>query len=98
MRTIILLVVCASLMGCSQAAKIPEEFDSVPPSRLYGFTKKSDAQLVVLHDSTGVNCTIRFFIDGKHAADFESGEKAHFGMTIGTHRIAALTLDGCVNS
>ena len=97
MKSIIFLAVCASLMGCSQAAKTPEEFDSAPPSRVYGFTKKSDAQLIVIHNSTEVNCAIRLSIDGKHAADLEAGEKAHFGVTIGTHKIAALPLNGCVN-
>ncbi|WP_159812296.1 hypothetical protein [Pseudomonas sp. 18058] len=40
-------------------------------------------------------CTIHFSIDGRPAADFEAGEVANFGLTMGVHRLSALPAQGC---
>jgi hypothetical protein len=98
MKHFIFLVAFALLAGCTTSAlHSPEEADTVPTSRLYGFTKKSDAHLVVVRDSSlsDESCTIRLLIDGESAADLNRGEVAHFGVTIGTHRLLTLPLEGC---
>lgn len=97
MRFFIFLAAVAVTVGCVQVRQhSPEQAELVPTSRLYGFTKRSDAHLVVmLAESDDGRCTIRFSIDGSPAADFHSGEIAHFGLTMGVHRLSAFPDQGC---
>ncbi|XVJ50110.1 hypothetical protein ACDZ94_26880 (plasmid) [Pseudomonas sp. UBT] len=98
MKLFIFLVAFVMLVGCaSSPIDRIEAADTVPSARLYGFAKKSDAHLIILHDSSiaGVSCPIRVLIDGKPAADINVGEVAHFGITIGSHSLTALPLEGC---
>jgi hypothetical protein len=99
MKKFIFLMVIASLSACTSTPKLTENGDPVPPSRLYGYSKKSDAQLVVIHDSVlEGGCMIRLSIDGKPAADFFNGEIAYFGLTMGTHKLVARPLTKCKKS
>lgn len=97
MKSIIFLAAVAAISGCVQLSHYsPDQADLVPTSRLYGFTNRSDAHLVVVRDeSDDGQCTIHFFIDGTPAADFEAGEVANFGLTMGWHRLSALPAQGC---
>lgn len=58
---------------------------------------KSDALLAVLYDANYLTFTMSISIDGKHAADLRPGEDVHFGLTIGTHGLAATPMDGCMD-
>lgn len=99
MKKFIFLLLLASLSGCASMQRSSEDADPVPASRLYGYSKKSDAQLFVILDSEFKRgCMIRLFIDGKPAADFSRGEMTYFGITIGTHKLLALPLAECANS
>ena len=97
MKSFIFLVAVAAIAGCVKLPQYsPDQADLVPTPRLYGFTKRSDAHLVVVRDeSDDGRCTIRLSIDGRPAADFESGEVAHFGLTMGVHWLSALPAQGC---
>lgn len=98
MKTFVLLMILIELLGCARVQQFPTDSGNVASaSRMYGFTKRSDAQLVVMYESIDVACMLRISIDGKPAADMEVGESAQFGMTIGAHRLVALPLDGCAN-
>lgn len=95
MRFVTFLLVLALVASCKSAAT-PEETTTVEPSRLYRFTEKSDAHLVILATpSLGNGCAIRLSIDGKPAAEFLSAEVAHFGLTIGAHRLSAQSAGTC---
>jgi hypothetical protein len=100
MKNFIFLAAFISLAGCaSSAAEYNEGAGRVPSSRLYGFTDKSDAQLVVVHGAAVRDiCTIRFFIDGKPGADLTAGEVAYLSVTVGSHRLSMRPLEGCANS
>jgi hypothetical protein len=96
-RFFIFLAAVVAMAGCVQVRQYsPDQAGLVPTLRLYGFTKRSDAHLVVVRDeSADGRCTIRFSIDGRAAADFQSGELAHFGLTMGVHWLSALPDQGC---
>lgn len=81
---------CTTLPNPGNAAYAPTE-------RTYGFTRKSDAHLVVLRTSLDNACAVRFSIDGTPAADLFAGEIAHFGVTIGVHSLSARPAEGCAN-
>lgn len=86
MKKLISLVVLALLTGCTSRLGAPEDINRVPESRLYDYSKRSDALLVVMLESRlETGCRIRLIIDGKPAADFFGGEIAYFGVTIGAH-------------
>ncbi|VVP56189.1 hypothetical protein [Pseudomonas silesiensis] len=51
MEKFIFLMVLASLSACASTPKLAEDGDPVPASRLYGYSKKSDVQLIVIYDS-----------------------------------------------
>lgn len=97
MKSFIFLAAVAAISGCVQLPHFsPNQADLVPASRLYGFTKRSDAHVVVVRDeSDDGRCTVHFSIDGRPAADFEAGEVADFGLTMGVHRLSALPAQGC---
>ncbi|WP_443699440.1 hypothetical protein [Pseudomonas sp.] len=94
MKYVTFLVTLALMAGCKGSA-VPDESTPVPPARLFGYTERSDALLVVGATSLGNDCTIRLSIDGKPAADFFATEMAHFGLTIGSHSLSAHTSAGC---
>lgn len=99
MKKIIFLMVLSSFTACTLVPKSAEDADLVPASRMYGYSKKSDAQLVVMLDyARDGGCIIRLSIDGKPAADFSNGEIAYFGVTIGTHKLVAQPLAKCSKS
>lgn len=88
MKKFIFLVALASLFGCTPIQTSDEGADPVPASRIYNYSKKSDAQLVVLLKSKlNAVCKVSFLIDGNPAADFQAGEIASFGVTFGTHSL-----------
>lgn len=90
MKKLIFLVLPAVLTGCTSMLSAPEDANRVPASRLYDYSKKSDALLVVMLESKfETGCRIRLVIDGKPAADFFGGEIAYFGVTIGAHVLEA---------
>jgi hypothetical protein len=95
MKYVTFLLTLSLIAGC-KAPAVPDETTTVPPARLWGFTKKSDANLVVLGASSLRNgCTIHISIDEKPAAIFFAAEVAHFGLTIGSHTLTARTSEGC---
>lgn len=95
MKYVIFLLAFAFIAGC-KSAPVPEGATTVPQHRLWGFTKKSDAHLVVLGtNSLGSDCNIRISIDKKPAADVLAAEVAHFGLTIGSHTLSASTSGRC---
>ncbi len=98
MKKFIFLVVLASLIGCTSMQTSHEDADPLPASRLYNYSKRSDAQLVIMLESRlEAVCRVRFLIDGKPAADFYAGEIAYFGVTVGAHFLEAEPSAGCTN-
>jgi outer membrane biogenesis lipoprotein LolB len=98
MKYFIFLVAFALIAACSVSSKSsPDTLNRVPRERLYAFTKKSDAHLVVINNFQPLEkCTIRLWIDGRPAADFAQKEAADFGLTFGAHKILTLPLEGCI--
>ncbi|MDR0191939.1 hypothetical protein RCO22_23620 [Pseudomonas yamanorum] len=96
MRYVIFLAALTLMAGCKTPPN-PGDITNAPPERVYGFTRKSDAQLVVLRTSLDNGCAIRLSIDGTPAADIIAGEIAHFGVTIGAHSLSARSTEGCAN-
>ncbi|MBX7274962.1 hypothetical protein K2E96_29865 [Pseudomonas sp. ERGC3:05] len=95
MKYVAFLLTLALMVGCKMPPA-PGDTTSVPLVRIYGFSKKSDAQLVIVSNpALGNSCAIRISIDGKPAADFFPAELAHFGVTIGAHRLSARSSAGC---
>lgn len=95
MKYVIFLLTVALMTSC-RTAPVPEENTTVPPEWLLGFTKASDAHLIILATtSLGNDCAIRISIDEKPAADFFRAEVAHFGLTFGSHTLSARTSEGC---
>lgn len=98
MKKFIFLVALTSLFGCTSMQTSHEGANRVPASRIYNFTKKSDAQLVVMLESRlEAACSVRFLSDGKPAADLHAGEIAYLGMTFGAHFLEAQPGAGCTN-
>ncbi|NWB24099.1 hypothetical protein HX824_26075 [Pseudomonas sp. D4002] len=90
MKKFIFLVAVVSLCGCTSMKISHESADRVPASRIYNYSKKSDAQLAVMLGSRlEAGCGVRFLLDGKPAADFYPGEIAYFGLTLGAHFLEA---------
>jgi hypothetical protein len=103
MRYLILAASAAltvAVTGCAPTPISADQADPVPSSRLYAFGAKSESQIVVTRDSgfVGSGCKIRFYIDGKSAADFYSGEVARFGVSAGKHLLAAEPIEICGGS
>ena len=101
MRILIAAVALAMLAGCFSTSPISaDNADPLPANRIYAFTKKSDAALVVTRDSGmyQVGLKVKFYIDGTLAADFASGEVGRFGLTAGTHIIAISDGGGLMES
>ncbi len=75
------------LAGCSTSPISVDKADPVPQSRIYAFSNKTDAQIVVTRDSGlyGAGCNYRLYIDGTLSAEFASGEVAKFGVKPGKH-------------
>lgn len=94
MRGIILLTSMMLVAGCKAQPDLSDK-TTVPPERFYGFNQKSDAQIFVLHSTLADGCTIHLSIDGKPGAEIISGEKANFGVTIGSHDLLADYAEGC---
>lgn len=95
MKYVTFLLILALMVGC-KTAPTPEETTTVPQERMFGFTKTSDAHLVILVATALENdCAIRISIDEKPAADFFGAEVAHFGLTFGSHTLLARTSEGC---
>lgn len=99
-KAILSLTVLAALSGCAPMPISSEEADPIPPSRLYSYGAKPEAFLVVTRDSgfVGAGCTIRLYIDGKQAADFNSGETSRFSVGAGKHVLAAKPVGMCGGS
>lgn len=98
MKLFIFLMACALLAGCTKSSTDSlKQANTAPASLMYGFAKKSDAHLVVQHDSSfaGDKCRIRVAIDKEPAADIDAGGVAQFGITIGSHSLEAIPLEGC---
>ncbi|MFC6299563.1 hypothetical protein GNF76_22840 [Pseudomonas sp. CCM 7893] len=87
MRVLIGALLLGVIGGCSTSPISAENADPVPAPRLYAFTEKSAAQLVVTRDSGIYGSEVRFIlhIDGKPAAEFHPGEVARFGLAPGKH-------------
>ncbi|PYD06805.1 hypothetical protein DND90_21720 [Pseudomonas syringae pv. maculicola] len=87
MRILAMLLTASVMAGCSTSPVSVDKADPIPQSRLHGFSKPAESQLVVTRDSglygSGVNYSL--YIDGKLAADFASGEVAKFGISPGRH-------------
>lgn len=96
-RVLMLGLIGGLLSGCSTSPISASDADPVPSSRLYAFTSKGESQLVVTRDSGmfGAGCNHRFYIDGKLAGEFASGEVARFGVTAGKHVIGAKPSASC---
>ncbi|MBS6084543.1 MAG: hypothetical protein KIC49_25350 [Pseudomonas fluorescens] len=87
MRGLIGALLLAALGGCSTSPISADIADPVPSTRMYAFTEKNAAQLVVTRDSGIYGAEVRFIlhIDGKPAAEFHPGEVARFGLASGKH-------------
>lgn len=98
MKKFIFLVAPTSLFGCTSIQKSHEGTNRAPASRIYNYTKKSDAQFVVMLESRlEAVCSVGFLVDGKPAADLHVGEIAYLGMTFGAHSLEAQPGAGCTN-
>ena len=97
MRHLIFLFIAALVGGCANSTDHhANDADWVPSSRIFGFTERSDAHLVVVFDDVGdVECRIRLSIDGKPAAEMGYGEAARFEVTMGVHRLLARPSESC---
>ena len=97
MRFFVGAFVLLAVAGCSSSPISAEKADPVPGSRLYAFTAKSEAQLIVTRDSGmfGAGCNYRFYINGELAAEFSSGEVARFGVKPGRLVLGAKPSDAC---
>ncbi|WP_148050993.1 hypothetical protein [Pseudomonas fluorescens] len=97
MKPFICLIFAVSFAGCTSSETTHiEQSDRIPISRLYSYDKPSDAHLVVAVDeSYGYRCKVAFLIDGKPAADIRPGERAHFGLTFGTHTLSTRPSEEC---
>lgn len=87
MRRVIGALLLVAMSGCSTSPITAENADPVPSTRLYAFTEKNAAQLVVTRDSGIYGAEVRFIlhIDGKPSAEFHPGEVARFGLAPGKH-------------
>lgn len=97
MRYLIFLFVAALIGGCADTPRyLPNGYAWVPPSRIFGFTGRSDAHLIIVRDDMGNGtCQIRLSIDGKPAAEMRYGEGARFRLTMGMHRLLARPSQSC---
>lgn len=97
MRYLIFLFFAALVGGCANpTVPLGNDADWVPPSRIFGFTERSDAHLVVVLDDVGDGaCRMRLSIDGKPAAEMSDGEAARFRLTMGVHRLLARPSESC---
>lgn len=96
-RLLIAALAGAMLAGCSTSPISADKADPVPHDRLFAFGEKTNSQLVVTRDSGmfGAGCNSRFYIDGKLAAEFASGEVARFGLQPGTRVIGVKPSAAC---
>ncbi len=92
MKKAVIFLALVVLAGC---ATKPIQFDQakpVPSKRLYAFQDKSQpAKILVTRDSgyQGFLCGVKFYIDGKLAAQLETSEKAIFYVPEGAHTVSA---------
>lgn len=100
MKYLLLIAALLAIAGCAPTPISADQAEPIPPDRIFANSQKSDAELVVTRDSgfAGSGCTIRFYIDGKPAADFHSGEVARFGVSAGQHTLAAEPIRICGGS
>lgn len=100
MKYVFLAALPFALWGCAPTPISADQADPVATDRIFAYSGKSDSQLVVTRDSgfAGSGCTIRFYIDGKPAADFHSGEVARFGLKAGKHTLGAEPVRMCAGS
>jgi hypothetical protein len=97
MKLIVGALAVALLAGCATSPVPADKADPVPASRLYAFSGKSEAQLLVTRDSGlyGSGCNYRLYIDGTLAAEFASGEVARFGVKAGKHVLGVKPSAAC---
>lgn len=97
MRYLIFLFFAALVGGCANSTvPLGNDADWVPPSRIFGFTERSDAHLVVVLDDVGDGaCRMRLSIDGKPAAEMSDGEAVRFRLTMGLHQLLARPSESC---
>ncbi|WP_431034806.1 hypothetical protein [Pseudomonas yamanorum] len=97
MRYLIFLLVVALIGGCFSSPRyISDHADWVPHQGFFGFTKRSDAQLIVVRDDASEGrCPIKIAIDDTPAAEMEPGKAVRFGLTMGIHWLSAQPIGGC---
>lgn len=98
MRLIAASALALSLLtGCSTSPVSADKADPVPSSRIFAFSGKSEAQLLVTRDGGlyGSGCNYRLYIDGTLAAEFASGEVARFGVKAGKHVLGVKPSAAC---
>jgi hypothetical protein len=100
MRILIGALAVALLVGCAPVPISADKADPVSPDRVFAYSAKAESQIVVTRDAgmSGSGCTIRFYIDGKPAADFHAGEVARFGVAAGKHILAVEGVRMCAGT
>lgn len=87
-KLIALMLTSFILGGCATTAVPLNVAKPVPSDRIaYINPQNTDGKLVVVRDvgMLGGACYLGFFIDGKYAATFDTGERATFNISSGEH-------------
>ena len=97
MRFLIGIFVFVLVAGCGSSPVSSDRADPVPTQRLFAFSDKAEAQLIVTRDGGlyGSGCNYRFYIDGTLAAEFAAGEVARFGLPAGRHILSSTFSGAC---
>ena len=97
MRFLIGIFVFVLVAGCGSSPVSSDRADPVPTQRLFAFSDKAEAQLIVTRDGGlyGSGCNYRFYIDGTLAAEFAAGEVARFGLPAGRHILGSTFSGAC---
>ena len=97
MRFLIGIFVFVLVAGCGSSPVSSDRADPVPTQRLFAFSDKAEAQLIVTRDGGlyGSGCNYRFYIDGTLAAEFAAGEVARFGLPAGRHNLGSTYSGAC---
>ncbi|MFK3718626.1 hypothetical protein [Pseudomonas fulva] len=93
-------LIAVFLSGCSTSPMPSSEASKVPDSRIFAFSAKDQARLVVTRDSGFLagGCNYELYIDGKLAAEFAAGETAEFGLKPGQHAIGIAGARHCAGA
>lgn len=92
MKKAVILLASVMIAGCATKPIPFEQAKPTPDNRLYAFQDKNQpTKILVTRDRgyQGFLCGVKFYIDGKLAAQLESSEKAVFYVPEGEHAVSA---------